>query len=111
MANVASSNSATPQDIRLISTQKIWSYATGMLGLCLIFSPLRSNLFLPIVVLSGAAGGTACIWRSEKESQTLIQQQKLDQIEQRLRNLETIASSDINLNPHPKSTEPNSHIC
>lgn len=111
MANLDSSEPVSTYHIRLDATQKIWSCATGMLALCLIFSPLRSNLFLPIIVLSGAAGGTACVWRTEKESELLVQQQKLEQMEQRLRNLEAIASlNETDLQPHLRSLESNSPI-
>lgn len=80
-------------DIRLTATQKIWSYATGMLALCLIFSPARNNIILPIIIVSGAAGGTAFVWRSSK-SQYSFPENKVQQIEQRLANLETIVGND-----------------
>ncbi|HEY9853936.1 MAG TPA: hypothetical protein V6D28_30990 [Leptolyngbyaceae cyanobacterium] len=81
------------KDIRLTATQKIWSYATGMLALCLIFSPARNNIILPIVIVGGAAGATAFVWRDRKPVYSLAKN-KIQQIEQRLANLETIVGND-----------------
>lgn len=92
-------------DIRLTATQKIWSYATGMLALCLIFSPARNNIILPIFIVSGAVGGTAFVW-SDRKFQYSLPENKVQQIEQRLANLETIVGNeDLDLQMRIKQLE------
>lgn len=94
------------KDIRVTAIHKIWSYATGMLALCLIFAPARNRVILPLVVVAGAAGSTVYIWNSEKKSKESLPSSQLQQIEERLANLETIASSsDWNLQMKLKQLE------
>ncbi|MCL1463760.1 hypothetical protein [Argonema galeatum] len=81
-------------DSRLAATTRIWSFATGMLALCMIFSPTRNNIAVPIVLGSSAAAGTACVWLSNKKSSNSLQEDRIQEIEQRLNKLETIAGND-----------------
>ena len=84
------------QDIRAIATKTIWSYATGMIALTMIFGPtaMKSGL-LPITIVAGAAGGTAAVWRSpDRNSKKLSQGMAMKQLEQRVADLETIASAE-----------------
>lgn len=84
------------QDIRAIATKTIWSYATGMIALTMLFGPtaMKSGL-LPITIVAGAAGGTAAVWRSpDRHSKKLSQGMEIEQLEQRVADLETIASAE-----------------
>ena len=99
-------HSEQKKDIRVASTQKIWSYATGMLALCLIFAPARNGVILPLSVVLGAAGSTTYVWRSAQKSQESLHPNQMQQIEERLANLETIAASnDWNLQMRIKQLE------
>lgn len=66
MGNHSHKNSEQEKDIRVTTTHKIWSYATGMLALSLIFAPARNSVILPLAVVTGTAVSTAYIWRSDK---------------------------------------------
>ncbi|MGK7904805.1 MAG: hypothetical protein AB4352_26045 [Hormoscilla sp.] len=85
------------QDLRAIATKTIWSYATGMIALSMIFGPtaMKSGL-LPLTIVAGAAGGTAAVWRSpDRQSQKKLSQgMAMKQLEQRVADLETIASAE-----------------
>lgn len=81
------------QDIRVAATSKIWGLATGMLAICIPLSAVtNSGSVLPIAVISGAAVSTTVIWKSEdKKSQASpLLPSNLNQLEQRVANLETI---------------------
>ncbi|MEC4894294.1 MAG: hypothetical protein SAL07_22965 [Oscillatoria sp. PMC 1051.18] len=94
MSHLEKNNSATSQDIRLTATKKIWSYATGMLALSLIFAPARNSFILPLAVISGAGISTAFVWKDEKKSGKSLSSEQLQQIDERIANLETIVASD-----------------
>ncbi|MBD2184683.1 hypothetical protein H6S82_15605 [Planktothrix sp. FACHB-1355] len=81
-------------DSRLAATTRIWSFATGMLALCMIFSPTRNNIAIPIALGASAATGTACVWLSHKKSSNSIPEYRLEEIEERLKTLETVAGND-----------------
>ncbi len=100
-------NPSEPEkDIRIAATHKIWSYATGMLAICLIFAPASYSMILALAVVAGAAGTTVYIWHSDKKSKESLPPSQLQQIEERLANLETIASSnDWNLQIKLKQLE------
>jgi hypothetical protein len=84
------------KDIRLKVTTRIWGCAVGMLGICIPLTAVtNSGPILPLGVVAGAAVGTAVVWRSsDKKSQIELAPSQLQQIEQRLANLETIVGSD-----------------
>jgi hypothetical protein len=82
------------KDIRVKSTGTIWGCAIAMLAICIPLSAAtRSGAIIPLGVITGAAVGTAAVWR-DKKSQTSLPASQLQQLEQRLANLETIVGSD-----------------
>ncbi|MBD2311543.1 hypothetical protein H6G20_07715 [Desertifilum sp. FACHB-1129] len=102
------SNNREPQsqeDIRSKTTKTIWSYATGMIALSVIFaSGMRYSVLLPISIAAGAAGGTAAVWLSDKKQ--LDKAESLRQLEDRIANLETIAgTSDFSLEQRIRQLE------
>lgn len=85
------------QDARLGVTHKIWMFATVMLALCAMGGAMHGGLgiLVPLAVLAGAALSTAAVWgafdnRTEKKLPPAATD--LKQLEERLANLETIAS-------------------
>ncbi|NEO98194.1 MAG: hypothetical protein F6K58_05770 [Symploca sp. SIO2E9] len=95
MRNQWQPDSEKSKDTRTATTTKIWSYATGMLALCIPLSAVtRSGAILPLAVVTGATVSTVVVWKSDKKSQNLLQPHQLQQIEERLANLETIAASE-----------------
>lgn len=95
MLNRSQSDLEPSTDIRLAATTRIWSFATGMLALSTLFSPLRNNITVPIAIAASAAAGTAVVWLADdRKSSTYLQEHKLKQIERRLTTLETMASDE-----------------
>ncbi|WP_414585884.1 hypothetical protein [Scytonema sp. PCC 10023] len=85
------------QDVRVAATSRIWGIAVGMLAICIPLSVVtRSGPILPLATLTGAAVGTAAVWRSDdkKSKSSSLPQQKVELLEQRIANLETIVSSE-----------------
>lgn len=85
------------QDVRVAATSRIWGIAVGMLAICIPLSAVtKSGPILPLATLTGAAVGTAAVWRSDdkKSKSSSLPQQKVELLEQRIANLETIVSSE-----------------
>lgn len=106
------------QDIRLAATSKIWSFAIGMLAICIPLSGVtKSGPILPIAVIFGATWGTTSVWRASTEESTSNRQTsaQIKQLEGRIADLETIITSEeINwrpsIEPTPKSVILNKSI-
>ena len=85
------------QDVRVAATSRIWGIAVGMVAICIPLSAVtKSGPILPLATLTGAAVGTAAVWRSDdkKSKSNSLPQQKVELLEQRIANLETIVSSE-----------------
>lgn len=85
------------QDVRVAATSRIWGIAVGMLAICIPLSAVtKSGPILPLATLTGAAVGTGAVWRSDdkKSKSNSLPQQKVELLEQRIANLETIVSSE-----------------
>jgi hypothetical protein len=68
-----------------------------MLAICIPLSAVtKSGPILPLATLTGAAVGTAAVWRSDdkKSKSNSLPHQKVELLEQRIANLETIVSSE-----------------
>lgn len=94
MANRSEADFKRAKDIRVTATTRIWSLTTGMLALCLALLSPKDSVPLSIAIASGATLSTAVVWRSPQESQRSLPTEQLEEIEQRLHRLETIASTD-----------------
>ncbi|MFQ4141182.1 hypothetical protein [Chlorogloeopsis sp. ULAP02] len=107
MAKKAQEN--TDRDIRVAATSKIWGMTVGILAICIPLSAAtRSGPILPLAALTGATVGTLSVWRSDdkKSKANYLSPQKLQYLEQRIANLETIVSSDdLDLQRKIKSLE------
>lgn len=87
---------SSPKDARVQTTSAIWGISVGMLAVCIPLVALtESGLLLPILVLIAAAGSTATVWLSP-QSRPQLKGQTLEQLEERIRSLETICS-DLDL--------------
>gem|GEM_PF-689174 len=92
-------NQPRVNDSKTATTAIIWAFATGMLAICIPLVALTgSGVILPLAVLLGASGGTAVVWRSDRNRNTFKLTNDISQLQQRIVDLETICSSDeINL--------------
>jgi hypothetical protein len=85
------------QDVRVAATSRIWGISVAMLAICIPLSAVtRSGPILPLAAITGAAAGTVAVWRSDdkKSKNNYLPQEKVELLEQRIANLETIVSSD-----------------
>lgn len=81
-------------DVRLAATTRIWSFATGMLALSILFSPTKNNIVVPISIATGAAIGTAVVWVAERKTSSSLQEYHLKRMEKRLDKLEKMVGDD-----------------
>jgi hypothetical protein len=81
-------------DPRTGVTYAIWGFATGMFALCIPLVALtRGSVIIPAAVALGAGAGTIAVWRSDRHSkQRLEAEQNVRSLEERIANLEAIAS-------------------
>ncbi|NDJ17954.1 hypothetical protein [Myxacorys almedinensis] len=88
-------NFKNTSDPRLKVTCTMWGFATGMFALCIPLAALtRGAAIIPAAVALGAGAGTVAVWRSERHSQHgLAAEQNVRSLEERIANLEAIASS------------------
>jgi hypothetical protein len=87
--------SQSERNIRVAATSKIWTFATGMLAICIpLVAITRSGPILPLAVITGAAAGTYVVWRdSENQSRNNpLLTSNMKELEQRIANLEMIVS-------------------
>lgn len=95
MRHESEKHTSYSKDVRVAATSRIWGIAAGMLAICIPLSDeTDSGPILPLAVIAGAAVGTAAVWKSDQKSQTTLPPYQVQQIEQRLANLETIISAD-----------------
>ncbi len=103
-------NQEKTRDPRVSATIGIWICATFMVFFSIVpvFGAADNNqliglvdasngliflfLLLPVVILLAAGAGTAAVWTVAKRSIAALPQEELNQLEQRLGNLETIIS-------------------
>lgn len=82
-------------DPRTQSISIIWGCAVGMFALCIPLIRLtQSAAMVPFAIALGAGAGTAAVWRPDRRIQNRSEheQQSLRSLEERIANLETIAS-------------------
>ena len=109
MAHQFEKESEKNRDVRVTATSRIWGIAAGMLAICIPLSAVtRSGPILPIAVITGAAVGTRTVWQSsdKKSRYDSLSPHRLEQLEQRIANLETIAAAgDLDLEQRIKQIE------
>lgn len=87
---------STERNPKVRATVAIWSFATGMLAICIpLVAITNSGVILPLLVILGAAGGTASVWRAfEPHRQAELRlTQAVKALEERVIVLETICTS------------------
>ncbi|MBD2039112.1 hypothetical protein [Microcoleus sp. FACHB-672] len=68
---------------------------TKILGICIpLPAVINGEAVLPIGVITNRAAGTAVLWHCDKKSHNTLPENQLQQPEERLTNLETIAGTD-----------------
>ncbi len=93
--------------VKIGATAIIWAFATGMMAICIpLVSISKSGIILPVAVIAGVTISTVSIWGSANKK-VIDSSENLRQIEQRVRDLETIVSSD-KLDSTNKYQEPSS---
>lgn len=87
-------NVRSNSDPRTQVTYVIWGCAVGMFALCIPLAALnRGALLIWAAVALGAGTGTVAVWRSEPHSKRrLADEQTMRSLEERIANLEAIAS-------------------
>jgi hypothetical protein len=79
---------------KIATTAIIWGFATGMMAISIpLVAMSRTGIILPLAVILGASTSTASIWQSKNQNKIELSD-NLQQIEQRIRDLETICSSE-----------------
>ncbi len=87
-------NTIEKNGVKVGATAIIWAFATGMMAICIpLISISRSGIILPLAVIWGASATTVTIWRSDNQKAVELSS-NLQQMEQRIRDLETICSSE-----------------
>lgn len=85
------------EDARVAATSKIWGMTAGIFAICIPLSAVtRSGPILPLAAIAGAAFSTVAVWRNDdqKSPSHSFPAQRIEKLEQRIANLETIVSSD-----------------
>ena len=89
MKNIAEKNGT-----KIATTAIIWGFATGIMAICIpLVAISRSGIILPLAVILGASTSTVTVWRDGHQKVVELSN-NLQKIEQRIRNLETICSSE-----------------
>lgn len=85
-------------DIRLKLIRTIWTCATGMMGISIPLVGISQNTIIPFTVIVGATVSTAAIWlgkggssEQSQSSSAKITQEQLNELEERLANIEAIS--------------------
>ena len=79
---------------KIATTAIIWGFATGIMAICIpLVSISRTGIILPLAVILGTTISTVTVWRSSNQKAVELSN-NLQQIEQRIVNLETICSSE-----------------
>ncbi|MUG95045.1 hypothetical protein F7734_22840 [Scytonema sp. UIC 10036] len=97
MAKRAEKNLEHYHDARVAATTRIWGISVGMLVICIPLTAITRSPILPLATITGAAVGTVAVWRSDdkkSKNNNYLPQEKVELLEQRIADLETIVSSD-----------------
>ncbi len=90
------------QNAKIKATSSIWALATGMLGICIpLVAITESGVILPLAVILGASISTASVWNKFGKHRDRHHQaaQQTQALEERVRNLEAILTSDDRFQP------------
>lgn len=101
------------KDIRAAATSRIWLCATAMLAICIpLVAVIHSGgVIIPLVVIAGAAISTVGVWGGFNNRAINSSSKSIQEMEQRIANLETICSSqELELHSKLKRLESKEHI-
>lgn len=90
---------STQRDVRVTIISRIWAYATAMLLISILLNGQgreQKMLFLPATIVFGATTSTIVVLRKlrDRRHDTLFPSETLEELKQRIENLEAIAASD-----------------
>ncbi|MBE9179298.1 hypothetical protein IQ268_12070 [Oculatella sp. LEGE 06141] len=88
------------RDVRVTLISRIWAYATAMLLISILLNGgghARKVFFLPATIVFGATTSTIVVLRKLRYDRhdILLPSETLEELKQRIENLETIAASDV----------------
>jgi hypothetical protein len=85
------------KDFRRSATSVIWGCATGMLAICLSLTnqPHQGDrgTVISLAILAGATISTVAVWRVRPDHDRLVDSDQIKALQERITNLEMIASS------------------
>lgn len=92
-------SSSTQRDMRIIIVSRIWAYATVMLSISILLTSQGRDqrvIFLPATIVFGATISTIVVLRKLHHYQhdVLFPSETLEELKQRIENLEEIAASE-----------------
>lgn len=90
---------STQRDVRVTIISRIWTYATAMLLISTLLHGQGHDqkvIFLPAIIVFGATISTVVVLRKLRYDQhdILFPSETLEELKQRIENLEAIAASD-----------------
>lgn len=90
---------STQKDVCVTIISKVWAYATAMLLISILLNGQgreRNMLFLPAMIVLSATTNTIVVLRKLRYHQydALFPSETLEELKQRIENLEAIAASD-----------------
>ncbi|MBW4510084.1 MAG: hypothetical protein KME64_26745 [Scytonematopsis contorta HA4267-MV1] len=113
MGKKSQQNFEQPKDPRVAATSNIWGLTVAIMAISIPLTGITRSPLIPLAALGGAAVGTVAVWRSDnkKYQYSLPQQQQIELLEERIANLEIIASgnSESDLLMKIKRLEANNH--
>ncbi|MEM9273823.1 MAG: hypothetical protein AAGA80_12775 [Cyanobacteria bacterium P01_F01_bin.143] len=84
------------KNIKVEATFIIWGCTTGIMAICIpLVSASNIGTILPLAVIIGASASTISVWISDHQ-EYYKRSNNLQQIEQRIINLETICTQEHN---------------
>jgi hypothetical protein len=93
---MSSKQKSAKKDPKVQATEAIWGISVGLFGICIpLVAITESGLILPFLVALSAGGGTAAVWLApdKRQQEAIALVQKVETLEQRVMNLETICVS------------------
>lgn len=94
-------------DPRVAAIGKIWTACIPLFVLSIPLAFLVKFTFLPLVVLIGAVLATCVVWYGPhdkaKDDQLQVLQERIDALEERLQNVETLSRVELELAERRKS--------
>jgi hypothetical protein len=114
MGKKSQQNFEQPKDPRVTATSNIWGLTVAIMAISIPLTGITRSPAIPLAALGGAAASTVAVWRpgNKKSPNQLLPQQQIELLQERIANLETIASggSESDLLMKIKRLEANNQV-